>query len=60
VLGDKSVTLPPRRGVRVTTKALAWAKCRVGLHRWHYFIDGDICRSCRRCRTMQYDLNQPH
>jgi len=52
---------PPQRGGKVTTKkALAWARCRLGLHDWHYFIDGDICRSCRRCRTQQFDLNQPH
>ena len=31
-------------------------KCWVNLHRWRYFIDGSICRSCTVCPRVQYDL----
>jgi len=32
--------------------------CMVRLHRWHYFIDGHVCRSCRDCGVVQYDVNR--
>lgn len=25
-------------------------------HKWRYFIDGGICRSCETCPVVQYDL----
>ncbi len=32
-----------------------WA-CKVGAHRWRYFIDGTVCRVCSECRHVEYDL----
>jgi hypothetical protein len=30
--------------------------CRLRLHKWAYFVDGSIGRSCDRCADTQYDL----
>ena len=32
--------------------------CRLGLHRWYYFIDGNVCRACDRCEHVEYDHQQ--
>ena len=44
-----------RRGLGLR-KRLHLAACRVGIHDWRYFIDGDVCRACVQCHAVQYGL----
>lgn len=30
--------------------------CWFAGHQWRYFVDGFVCRACRQCKRVQYDL----
>jgi hypothetical protein len=50
---DRDVSCDRPRTLRQRVQRLA---CWVGRHRWSYFIDGSICRTCTECRHVEYDL----